>query len=256
MKKIAWIIGGIVAVTTVLLFVAAPSQAADTSLPANGVQSITYEDGVWTAVTEDDSAMEIKMIVPTQIIACSETAEGTPKNGYPACEGTVFTFATDAECVMIQFDWHGTHNSSDPQVCAETPTETPTSTPTETPTSTPTVTPTPTETATPTPTPTGTPTSTPTPTVTPTPTPSPTVSVPPSSTPLPSPTSVVPTSQPTSAAILLAGKAPGGTGGTGTEQLAQTGHEDNRPFIALVGGIAILAVLIGAYISRKEKQRS
>src|SRR5690242_17670232 len=85
----------------------------DTPLPANGVQSLEYVNGAWTLTLQQGKAWEVKLINPApQEIVCSANGAG----GAPGCgDKTVFTFASQAECITVQVDWKdGAYNSSDP----------------------------------------------------------------------------------------------------------------------------------------------
>jgi len=117
MKQHVMLIVG--AVALILGFSASPAMATtqDTVLPANGVTALSYSEGVWTIDLASADASEVKLITPSQEIACSEH-EGQPKNGHALCDATSYSFKTDAKCVMVQVDWtDNKYNSSDPTKC-------------------------------------------------------------------------------------------------------------------------------------------
>lgn len=105
----------------------APLAAPEAKIaPVEGVVSLSYVNGKWTLILQSDAASEVKLIKPGQEVVCSEH-DGKPKNGYPTCDGTTYTFVSQAECVMVQVDWVSGYNSSDPTECrtATPPVETP-----------------------------------------------------------------------------------------------------------------------------------
>ncbi len=191
-RKNAWIAFGVavglaagVGVALIAIRVPPPPAPADpnveTSLPADGVLSISRSGDDFTIVTSGD-AFEIKYMTSGSTRAQPEVCGVNAKNNYglPLCTTTFVVTITHAPvCTYWQIDGIPGENHSDPYVCR------PPFPPTSSPTVTPTVTPAPTETPTWTPTPETTPT---TPVVTPEPTSTPTPESPtPSVTPEPSP---------------------------------------------------------------------
>lgn len=212
--------------------------------PGDGVTSLTRSGSVWTITIASADASEVKMITPTQQIACSEH-EGQSKNGHPLCDRTSYDFVSDSECVMIQVDWtDNIHNSSDPTVCIPQETSWPTSSPS--PSSTP-----PNPTSTP-----SEPSHTPSPSlppviVTPTPTsPSTTSPTPPVSSPsaTSTPPAILTQLSPESTAKAIH------TGARSTE-LAETGIDQQRKIVIatwlIILGISVLIITV----DRKRKKK-
>lgn len=242
----ALLTAGLIAVPVAAYGWNAPPPEQEPNLPAEGVLGLDWADGKWT-LTVEDGAWEMKVIEPVNKVLCG-------RNYGKPC-GTVYVLPTSAHCVMVQVDWYGKHNSTDPWRCKPKPT--PTVEPTPEPTPTPTVEPTPGPTITPSPTPepSATPEPTPEPTVTPEPSPDPTVTPTPAPTvePTPEPTqtptpsvTVAPTPEPTETAGLLptATPSPGETEGVGpTPQHTERAN----PTLPSTGGFIPWAyALIGA----------
>lgn len=209
-------VAALVALAALMIY-GGPSYAADqdTPLPADGVVSLERGADGWTITLASADASEVKLITPGQVIACSEH-EGQPKNGHPLCDRITYTFAVNADCVMVQVDWTGNvHNSTDPRRCMTLPTPTPEPTPE--------------------------------PSVTPTPQPTPTEPV---ATPTPSPTATAtpPTVSPSAAPSPAAS-------GSSVALLAATGLDD-RPTraVALLGFIVVVCGAASAIVSRKARR--
>jgi len=154
-----WRAAGITIAATVLLavfYAATPAHAdpnVESTLPADGVVSVTRSGDTWT-ITTVSPASEIKVISNPQQIVCG-TNYGNP------CEVSE-SFTWTADCVFLQVDGIAGNNSSDPYICHPAVVTTPpTSPPPVEPTATPSPTATPTATPEPTTSPSVAPTSTP-----------------------------------------------------------------------------------------------
>lgn len=111
-----------------VLFTIVPNSAyadpnQESSLPQDGVQSITRSGDTWT-ITFDGTPWESKVISNPQKILCGS-------NYGKSCRSTE-TFTWAKPCVYIQTDWQGSHNSSDVYVCREDSEVSPSPSPSET----------------------------------------------------------------------------------------------------------------------------
>lgn len=90
--------------------------AAKTVSQGDGIVSLVYTNGKYTLTLKEAKAWEVKLITPSpQEIVCGQNY-GKP------CISTVYTFASQADCVMVQVDWQSGsgYNSSDPTACKPT----------------------------------------------------------------------------------------------------------------------------------------